>query len=109
MLVELGYSPADGARALKRVIDREIVHRLADLLGSDQLHSGDFLWVDFDGRKKEFTFSVRAKGMSPTEVVEMAERVIYPGAQMSDIPAPPRPGGPVWAPLAKPPGGAPKK
>lgn len=46
MLAELGYDPAFGARPLKRVIQREVVDRIARALLSGQFLKGDVVKVD---------------------------------------------------------------
>jgi ATP-dependent Clp protease ATP-binding subunit ClpB len=47
-LLREGIHSSFGARNLKRVLEREIVIPMANLLATGQLATGDFLTVDFD-------------------------------------------------------------
>lgn len=55
-LAEVGYQPEYGARPLRRVIQREIDDRIADLFVSGELSDGGRVHVDADGSR----FIVRA-------------------------------------------------
>ena len=55
-LAEVGYQPEYGARPLRRVIQREIDDRIADLFVSGELSGGGRVHVDADGAR----FIVRA-------------------------------------------------
>ena len=47
-LAERGYAPAYGARPLKRVIQRDVLDRLAKELLAGEIHEGDTVTVDVD-------------------------------------------------------------
>jgi ATP-dependent Clp protease ATP-binding subunit ClpC len=55
-LAEVGYEPEYGARPLRRVIQREVDDRIADLFVSGELADGGAVTVDADGA----SFAVRA-------------------------------------------------
>jgi ATP-dependent Clp protease ATP-binding subunit ClpA len=46
-----------GARHLKRAVDRFLVNPFANLVSSEQVHTGDLLLVDFDPQNHKLTFS----------------------------------------------------
>ncbi len=56
-LVRAGYDPAYGARPLKRTIQREIESRLARLLLEGKVRDGQTVHIDYDGRRRELTFT----------------------------------------------------
>ena len=47
-LVNQGYSPAFGARPLKRVIDTFLGTKISEMIIAGELNSEDSLWVDFE-------------------------------------------------------------
>ncbi|HUK87800.1 MAG TPA: AAA family ATPase [Terriglobales bacterium] len=49
-LIEQGTDPRYGARHLKRVIERDVVFPLSNLLATGQVRMGDFIRVELDGR-----------------------------------------------------------
>jgi ATP-dependent Clp protease ATP-binding subunit ClpB len=53
-LSERGYEPAFGARPLKRLIQREVLDRLARLVLSGELRDGETVVVDADGADLQF-------------------------------------------------------
>ncbi len=53
-LAEQGYDPAFGARPLKRVIQREVLDKLAYEILAGKFHKGQTIQVDFDGREIQF-------------------------------------------------------
>ena len=53
-LSERGYEPAFGARPLKRLIQREVLDRLARLVLSGELRDGETVVVDADGNDLQF-------------------------------------------------------
>ena len=55
LLATLGYEPAYGARPLKRVIQKQILDPLARKLLGAEIHDGETVTVDSDG--KGFTFT----------------------------------------------------
>ncbi|MCS7051336.1 MAG: AAA family ATPase, partial [Thermomicrobium sp.] len=64
-LAERGYDPVYGARPLKRVIQRELLDRLANQLLRGEIREGDTVIVDVDERG---TLSVRSM-LAEAEVV----------------------------------------
>ena len=56
-LVRSGYEPTYGARPLKRAIQKQIETRLGRMIIGGQVGDGQEVTVDFDGVKKELTFS----------------------------------------------------
>ena len=56
-LLSEGVDPVYGARYLKRVIEKLLVHPLANLLSSDQVELGDSVIVDHSKGDKELTFT----------------------------------------------------
>ncbi len=53
-LAEQGYDPAFGARPLKRVIQREVLDKLAYEILEGKFHKGQTIQVDFDGQEIQF-------------------------------------------------------
>jgi len=51
-----------GARHLKRAIERHIVHPLASLLSTGQVHLGDILCIDWDKREQRLMFEKENEG-----------------------------------------------
>ena len=56
-LTELGYSPEFGARALKRVLQREILHELSKALLGNSVDKDRPIHIDVDAETKKFTFT----------------------------------------------------
>lgn len=50
-LSEIGFDPAFGARPLKRVIQNEVVNRLANEILQGTISEGDLVELDWDGRQ----------------------------------------------------------
>jgi ATP-dependent Clp protease ATP-binding subunit ClpB len=59
-LVRVGYDPAYGARPLKRAIQKEIEAPLSRLLLKGEVRDGQVVLVDYDAKRSELTFGVRA-------------------------------------------------
>jgi ATP-dependent Clp protease ATP-binding subunit ClpB len=55
-LLEEGTDQRYGARHLKRAIERYVVFPMANLLATDQVHSGDLICIDRDGGENKLTF-----------------------------------------------------
>ena len=53
-LAERGFEPAFGARPLKRLIQREVLDRLARLVLSGDLRDGETVVIDADGNDLQF-------------------------------------------------------
>jgi ATP-dependent Clp protease ATP-binding subunit ClpB len=64
-LAERGFEPAFGARPLKRLIQREVLDRLARLVLSGDLRDGETVVIDADGSDLQF-------GMERSEVAAVA-------------------------------------
>jgi ATP-dependent Clp protease ATP-binding subunit ClpB len=58
-----------GARHLKRAIERLLVQPLSNLIATDQVMSGDWIQIDFDGENSRLVFTKEAEGL---EVAAMA-------------------------------------
>jgi ATP-dependent Clp protease ATP-binding subunit ClpB len=56
-LAERGYDPAFGARPLKRLIQREVLDKLARLVLGGELRDGDTAIIDSDGHDLQFRTS----------------------------------------------------
>ena len=56
-LTELGYSPEFGARALKRVLQREILNELSKALLGNSVDKERPIHIDADAETKKFTFT----------------------------------------------------
>jgi ATP-dependent Clp protease ATP-binding subunit ClpB len=55
-LLEEGTDQRYGARHLKRAIERFVVFPMANLLATEQVHSGDLICIDRDGTENKLTF-----------------------------------------------------
>ncbi len=61
LLANLGYDPTYGARPLKRVIQKQLIDRLALAMLEGKFGEGDTVLVDVNGDKAELTFSKAGK------------------------------------------------
>jgi ATP-dependent Clp protease ATP-binding subunit ClpA len=61
LLVE-GTDQRYGARHLKRAIERHVVYPLANLLATEQVHLGDVVRIDWDGKHSGLTFVREGEG-----------------------------------------------
>ena len=61
-LVRIGYDPAYGARPLKRTIQKEVETPLGRKLLQGQVHDGETVTVDYDGKRRELTFETAKAG-----------------------------------------------
>jgi ATP-dependent Clp protease ATP-binding subunit ClpC len=59
-IAEAGYEPEYGARPLRRVIQRELDDRIADLLVTEELHDGGRVAVTVDGGQLQVSAGVAA-------------------------------------------------
>jgi ATP-dependent Clp protease ATP-binding subunit ClpB len=64
-LAEHGYDPVYGARPLRRLVQKQIAHKLAAAILQGQFEEGDTIEVDHDG--SEFVFNKTASAPKPTE------------------------------------------
>jgi hypothetical protein len=55
-LLQEGMDKRYGARHLKRALERNLVHPLANLLATEQVKPGDRLCIDWDGRVGRLVF-----------------------------------------------------
>ena len=53
-LAQRGYDPVFGARPLKRLIQREVLDRLARMVLSGELRDGETAVIDADGNELQF-------------------------------------------------------
>ncbi len=67
-----------GARHLKRAIDRNLVHPLANLIATGQIRGGDLIRVDYDERCSRLTFTTEAEDMPAYAMVQMADVSLTP-------------------------------
>jgi ATP-dependent Clp protease ATP-binding subunit ClpA len=85
-----------GARHLKRSIERFLVYPLSNLVATEQVETGDYVIVDFDGAKDVLTFTKQAGKMivaepaaerrGPDEPLVNADAVGLPLPQTSAAP-----------------------
>ena len=68
-LLQEGTDQRYGARHLKRAIERYVVYPLANLLATEQVHLGDLVCIDWDGKHQELTFAREGEGALVTPVV----------------------------------------
>lgn len=66
LILDHGYSPKENARYLKRTIISMLLQKLANLLASDQVATGDEIRVDRNGERLSFTKT--REGMSLDEM-----------------------------------------
>ena len=62
LLGELGYDPSFGARPLKRLIQQKVENGLADKILRGEIHEGDHVVIDGEGK----TFTFRSAGPAGT-------------------------------------------
>jgi hypothetical protein len=101
-LLAEGIDPRYGARHLKRAIERNIVHPLANLVATEQVRMHDEIMIDFEGElpssgeapdpaQGHYTFIKIAEGVTAASVVAMgaAGAAGSPAPQTNRIPLPP--------------------
>jgi ATP-dependent Clp protease ATP-binding subunit ClpB len=71
-LLKEGTDPKYGARHLKRAIERLLVQPMSNLIATDQIHTGDWLLIDFDAKNNLLSFIREKEGLP---VITMAELV----------------------------------
>ncbi|HXJ44924.1 MAG TPA: AAA family ATPase [Bryobacteraceae bacterium] len=77
-LLRNGTDVKYGARHLKRVIERSLVHPLSNLMASDQIHGGDLVEVGYDYGCDCLTFTRQAEELPELKMVEMLDSVFDP-------------------------------
>jgi ATP-dependent Clp protease ATP-binding subunit ClpA len=101
LLLQEGTDQRYGARHLKRAIERHVVYPMANLLATEQVHSGDLICIDWERQDTTLTF-VR-EGENVALPVRRAEPVLAPKITQA------RGGRPVEAPSVQlPPEPAPR-
>jgi ATP-dependent Clp protease ATP-binding subunit ClpB len=94
-LLREGTDQRYGARHLKRAIERHVVYPMANLLATEQVHSGDLICIDWNSKEDRLNF------------VREGENVAMPVRRVEPPPVPrptqARGGRPVEAPGAQPP------
>jgi ATP-dependent Clp protease ATP-binding subunit ClpA len=75
-LLKEGTDPKYGARHLKRAIERLLVQPMSNLIATDQIHTGDFLRVDFDADNNLLSFVKEAEGLPAKAMAEMVDTSI---------------------------------
>src|SRR5712692_2811372 len=75
-LLQEGTDIKYGARHLKRAIEKYVVYPLANLLATEQIHFGDMLVVDWDGKTMHLSFQREGEGA----VVPPVPKMIRPAA-----------------------------
>ncbi len=60
-----GIHPAYGARNLKRVLERELVVPMANLIATSQVATGDLVTIDFEKTEEKLIFFKHAKRIVP--------------------------------------------
>jgi len=61
-LLQEGTDIKYGARHLKRAIEKYVVYPLANLLATEQIHLGDMLVIDWDGKSPHLSFQKEGEG-----------------------------------------------
>src|ERR1039458_6665636 len=61
-----------GARHLKRAIEKYVVYPLANLLATEQVHFGDMLVVDWDGKTMHLSFQKEGEGAVVAAATKLA-------------------------------------
>jgi ATP-dependent Clp protease ATP-binding subunit ClpB len=94
-LLQEGLDKRYGARHLKRALERNLVHPLANLLATEQVKQGDRLCIDWDGRVGRLVFW--KEGAAPQLTVPVQTAVpLRPGHATSghtvEFPSPARAG-----------------
>jgi ATP-dependent Clp protease ATP-binding subunit ClpA len=94
-LLQEGTDQRYGARHLKRAIERHVVYPMANLLATEQVHSGDLICIDWEKSDTHLSF------VREGENVAMPVRRVEPALAQRNAQA--RGGRPVEAPGVQPP------
>jgi ATP-dependent Clp protease ATP-binding subunit ClpA len=99
-LLKEGTDQRYGARHLKRAIERHVVYPMANLLATEQVHSGDLICIDWDLEADKLNFvregenlAIPARRPEPTVPARSSQArggrpVEAPGVQVPPEPAP---------------------
>jgi ATP-dependent Clp protease ATP-binding subunit ClpA len=71
LLLREGTDMKYGARHLKRAVQRLLVQPISNLMATNQVGSGDWIRVDWDGTLDRFTFTKEAEGLPLQAMTEM--------------------------------------
>jgi len=71
-LLQEGTDLKYGARHLKRAIEKYVVYPLANLLATEQVHIGDMLVVDWDGKTMHLLFHKESEGAVVAATAKLA-------------------------------------
>ncbi len=63
-LLQEGTDQRYGARHLKRAIERHVVYPMANLLATDQVHSGDLICIDWDTFADKLSFTREGENLA---------------------------------------------
>jgi ATP-dependent Clp protease ATP-binding subunit ClpA len=74
-LLQEGTDQRYGARHLKRAIERYVVYPLANLLATEQVHLGDLVCIEWDGKHKELTFAREGEGALVTPAAPQTDQL----------------------------------
>jgi ATP-dependent Clp protease ATP-binding subunit ClpB len=84
-LLKEGTDTKYGARHLKRAIERLLVQPMSNLIATDQVHSGDWLRIDFDAENKMLSFMKEAEGLPVKTMAELVDTsIIMPVQTMAN-------------------------
>ena len=75
-LLKEGTDPKYGARHLKRAIERLLVQPMSNLIATDQIHTGDWLRIDFDAANNLLSFMKEAEGLPAKTMAELVDTSI---------------------------------
>jgi ATP-dependent Clp protease ATP-binding subunit ClpB len=75
-LLKEGTDPKYGARHLKRAIERLLVQPMSNLIATDQIHTGDWLRIDFDAENNLLSFMKEAEGLPVKTMAELVDTSI---------------------------------
>jgi ATP-dependent Clp protease ATP-binding subunit ClpA len=78
-----------GARHLKRIMERALVHPLSNLIASGQIQNGDLIQVDFDTETGVLAFTKEAEDIPGYAMVQMTEAIIPAAAAAEAVAAEP--------------------
>ena len=70
-----------GARHLKRILERQLVYPLSNLIATEQVHIGDLVRVDIDASGERLTFSKEAEGLPIHAMAGLSKDDVLPRNQ----------------------------
>lgn len=80
-LLREGTDPKSGARHLKRILERQLVYPLSNLIATEQVRIGDLVRVDFDASGEHLTFSKEAEGLPIHAMAGLSKADVLPRDQ----------------------------